>query len=115
MAETTVYILPGGEEIHIEDPKRPAVLFSNPEIYCMGNNTGIVIGSPVAIPDPKKCPGMIAGQSEGICHLLPEDQWPRPNAETPFVRGLVGSVDYERKTMEQYMNRLHILGIAVRN
>lgn len=108
-----VYVLPDGREFHVEDSSRPAVLIPFSQIFWMGNNTGVVVGDPVVIPDPKWFPEIIAETTEGKSRLLPEDQWPRINAEMTLVRGLAGVVDYTKETIEQYMNRLHAPGIAV--
>ncbi len=108
-----VYILPDGREFHVEDSSRPAVLIPFSQIFWMGNNTGVVVGDPVVIPDPEWFPEIIAETIEGKSRLLPEDQWPRIHAEMTLVRGLAGVVDCTKETIEQYMNRLHVLGIAV--
>jgi len=107
-------VLPDGREMHIENPGYPAVSAPFSPIFWMGNSTGVVIGSPVVIPDPERFPGIVAETEGGLCRLLPESQWPMLGAETPLVHGLAGQVDYGKDAMKAYLNRLHVLGVAVR-
>lgn len=113
LKKKTTYVLPDGREFHAENSGFPAVSASLGPIFWMGNSTGVVIGSPVVIPDPEQHPEIISEEENGSRRLLPEGQWPRLNAETPLVRGLAGEVDYSKAAMTAYLNRLHVLGVPV--
>ena len=108
-----VYFLADGTEIHTEDRRRPAIIFPDLKLFFMGNNVGVVVGEAVVLPSPVQNPEMVDRSDDTRTRLKPEAEWPKPGAETVFVRGVAGKVVTCSRVTELYKERLRFLGIGV--
>jgi hypothetical protein len=105
------YILPDGREFHVENRRLPAIFVGDKNIYWMGNSMGVVIGEAAVIPDPSSFPEMVAKADGNVWRLEPEEKWPGLSASVPLVRGVAGGVDKNPAAMQEYLTRLHVMGV----